>query len=176
MSDSRYDWLEGYTVIGSIQKPHGVKGECKVRPDTFDPSRFKKLDQAFLANPKTEQIQTLKIESSRFSGETLLIKFEEFSTPEVISENRFNLILVKETDRLPIDDGFYYSDLNNLVVKDLNDSIRGNILEVLEYPANEVIVIQTPSEKVLAPWIDDCVKEINLDAKFILIDFDFLGL
>jgi 16S rRNA processing protein RimM len=30
------------------------------------------------------------------------------------------------------------------------------------------------SKSILAPWIDDCVKEINEDGKFIVCDSDYL--
>ena len=176
MSVTDLDWLEGYTVIGIIQKPHGVRGEMKVRPETFDPSRFKKLTQIYLGNPKSEEIRLENLESSRFHGETLLVRLESISTPEEVKLLQFQLLLIKEEDRLPMEEGYYYSDLEDLKVLDQNGEEKGKVLEVLEYPANEALVLKIKGKKILAPWIDDCVLEIDLDEEFVKIDFDFLDL
>jgi 16S rRNA processing protein RimM len=172
----KQDWLEGYTIIGEIQKPHGVRGDIKVRSETDDPSRFGKVNKLFLANPRTKHIKEVHLESFRVSGETLFLRLEEFNAPEPIAEHRFNLFCILDEERAPLEEGqFYLSDLEGLPVLDQNDEEIGTVLEVIEYPANDVFEIQTKTKKILAPWVDDCIIDISLEDNFLKIDTDFLG-
>jgi 16S rRNA processing protein RimM len=170
------DFLENYTIVGEILRSHGIKGELKVRPETFDPSRFKSLKRVFLAHPSHKEVREFEITSVRGSDSLLIVKFNHINNPEDAKLYNQYLILIPDEERLPLDDGsFYISDLIDLDVKDKDHNVFGKVLDVLDYPANFVFEIKMDNKTILAPWIDDCILNINLDENHIIIDRDFLA-
>ncbi|MEN9923065.1 MAG: hypothetical protein RIS09_579, partial [Actinomycetota bacterium] len=79
-------------VVGRIAKPHGVRGEVQVEIRTDEPElRFKKGSQLIAGE------QLLKIQSAKFHGKYMLVKFEGFDTRNDVEELR-NLMLEVEVD------------------------------------------------------------------------------
>lgn len=169
------DWLEGFVIVGEIQKPHGVKGEAKVRPETHDLDRYQDLAEIWLGNPKTGEIIEAFVESARPQGEGWLLKFEDINTPEQLREYQFWVVLIDEEDRLELEEGQYYlSDLAGLKVLDSTGAERGKVIEVHDYPSVNVFELKIKGKTVMAPWVEGCIGDIDLENGTVQVDFEFL--
>lgn len=169
-------WLDNYSVIGSIQKPHGVHGEVKVKPEARSLDRISQGQKIYLANPKTKNIIPTFVTSLRSTSEGWIIKFDHIRTREQIPEFRFFLLLTDIEERPELDNGqFYYSDLDNLKLINSTDQEIGVCLEVIEYPSVESLSCKINNKSVLIPWIEECVLEINLDEQYIRVDLDYIS-
>ncbi len=169
------DWLYEYSVVGIIQKPHGVYGEVKVKPETRDLDRLSTSSKIFIANPKTKEIIPARIEQLRTNNEGWIAKFDQIKTREQVPEFRFFLVLTPISDRPQLDDGhFYYSDLENLDIKTTDGAIIGKVIEVLEMPSVESFSCKINDKNILLPWIDECVKEVNVESGYIQVELDFI--
>lgn len=172
---SQLDWLNDYSVVGSIQKPHGVRGEVKVKPEAQSLDRLQKGQSIFLANPKTKDIIPSTIDSIRVTGDSWIIKFDQIKTREQVPEFRFFIVLTPFEERPELEEGhFYYSDLEGLDIIDSSDQIIGQSIEVLEFPSVESISAKVHNKNILIPWIDECVLEIDLDEGFIRVDLEYM--
>jgi 16S rRNA processing protein RimM len=78
---------------------------------------------------------------------------------------------VGEVVELP-DDEYYVFQIIGLEVYSLADEYVGRVINVLNYPANDVYVVRGPLSKndVLIPAVKDIVKKIELEEKRITVD------
>lgn len=169
------NWLNDYSVVGSIQKPHGVKGEVRVQSEAQSLDRLQRGQKVYLADPKTQNIQSTQITSIRAVNGSWIIKFKLIETREMIPEFRFFLVLTDINDRPQLEDGhFYYSDMKDLKILDSEGQEVGVSIEVLDYPSVESIRAKVKGKEILIPWINEAVTEVDVIKKFISVDLDFL--
>ena len=62
-------------IIGRITRPHGVRGEVKVQPETDFPERFAALRRVLLQRG-ADDVREAVVESVRRQGETVLLELE----------------------------------------------------------------------------------------------------
>lgn len=69
------------------------------------------------------------------------------------------------------DDEYYYDEIIDSRVFDLDGNDIGVVSEIMTTGANDVWVVQRPGQKdALIPMIDDVVKDVDVDNKRITID------
>ena len=165
-------------LIGAIGKPHGVRGEVKVRPETDDPERYVDLERVWVgASPETATERVL--DGVRFQypkGRTvILLGFQGIDTVEDVEAFR-GLDVYALQDELPaLEDGeVYVHDLIGLAVWDVDDADQardeiGTVRDVYE-GAQLLYAIQRPDgSEVLLPDVEAFVAEIDLEGKRLLI-------
>ena len=112
-----------------------------------------------------------------------LLKFKEFNTTESVASLTHGELLISPEERLPVpDDQYYLSDFSEFLAYSENNEFLGNIVECLELPSVNAFCISFSQEKqkdfstkeILAPWIDDCVLDIDESAKKIIFSTQFL--
>ncbi len=166
-----------YTAVGKLLKPFAVKGEIKVMPLTFDLNRHTHLQKVYIQSPQKEtEVIELTIDSVRVKQDTWFIKFEEIDTPE--EGKRYNswAMLIPNEDRLPLEEGeFYLSDLEGFTMITDNGITLGPVIEVIEYPSVNSFHVKYNSEDIMAPWLDECVLNIDEEKKTITVSVEFLS-
>jgi 16S rRNA processing protein RimM len=78
------------------------------------------------------------------------------------------------------EDEFYWRELQGLKVVNLEDTVLGNVSSMMATGANDVIVVKLDAiiakakntKEILIPYIDSVVKNIDLDAGLIKVDWD----
>jgi len=177
MSDS-----EEYITVCQLMRAHGVKGYIKAKPLTHDLTRCKSLKDVHVQKRNGEILELL-IEDARQTNELWLLKFKGFDSPEAVSALVNGDVMIPESERLPLPEGEYYiDDLEGFRVHTEDGRDVGEVLEVQELITVDAFHIkfdlamqsEFSSKSILAPWIDDCVKEIDEDGKFIVCDSDYL--
>lgn len=174
--------LNDYITICELMRTHGVKGYIKAKPLTHDLSRHAKL-KAVKVVKSNGQILDLELEDSSQAATLWLLKFKGFDTPEATQALVNGEVLIPETERIPAPEGeFYLDELEGLHVQTEKGEDVGEIIEVLELATVTAFNIRFNSasqnaysnKPILAPWIDDCVKEIRKAENFIVCDADYL--
>jgi 16S rRNA processing protein RimM len=174
---SQSNWLEGFCIIGEVLKPHGVHGEIKIRPETFDNRRLSKFKSITLANPSKQTMQEYELIKKRLAGtNTWIIQIEGYTTPEAVNELRNHLIVIPDSERLKLPKGqFYFSDLDGLNAIDSETKQKiGKVTQVHDYPSVAVFEIKIKGKKINAPWIEDCIGDVNLEKNEVEVHLDFL--
>lgn len=172
---------EELVLVGILGRPHGVRGQIRCFPQTHDISRHKQLKEVYVQKQKS--LQKLIVESSSSGNNFWLLKFKEFNTPESVASLTHGELLISPEERLPVpDDQYYLSDFSEFLAYSENNEFLGNIVECLELPSVNAFFISFSQEKqkdfstkeILAPWIDDCVLDIDESAKKIIFSTQFL--
>ena len=156
--------------VGVIANTHGVKGEVKIFPTTDAPERFKKLKSVIL-DAKREKI-TLEIQSARFFKNLVIVKFKGIDNINDIEKYKGKDLLITREQAVPLKkDEYFICDLIGCQVVTEDGTEVGELTEVLQTAANDVVGVQGKGKKeILVPYIDDCVKAVSMEEKKVTVE------
>lgn len=170
MTQPDQEWID----IARIMKPVGLHGDLKVEPQTHDPDRHQSLQNVRL-QLRNGEIRHVHIQKSRRKDPLWIFKLEGVDTPEQGKEYSSAQVQIPLAERLPAPEGcFYASDLEGFQVQDESGKIRGTFLDLIEAPSVDVLHLRIDGIPVLAPWIDDCIGEIDTQRKIIPVKIAYL--
>jgi 16S rRNA processing protein RimM len=173
---------QDYITVCQLMRTHGVKGYIKAMPFTHDINRHEMLKDVMLKKTNGETVQ-LTLEDSRLANNLWLLKFKGYDTPESLVHFVNADVMIPESERLPAPEGEYYlDDLEGFRVKLEDGRDVGEVLEVEELPTVNAfhVKFEAPfqsefsTKTILAPWIDDCVLDVDEDGKSIIFNADYL--
>lgn len=149
-----------YVTIGKLRRPHGVHGEIVMEIYTDFPERLR----AGMTLYAGETYQVLKLTHRRWHQEGLLLTFDGYDTPERVGELRNQLLFLRTADLPSLPAGeYYHHQLLGLAVMDESGKLLGQVTEILETGANDVLVVRSQTGgEILLPLIDEVLLEINL--------------
>ncbi|WP_034452104.1 ribosome maturation factor RimM [Butyrivibrio sp. AE2032] len=157
--------------VGVIASTHGLQGEVNVFPTTEDPDRFKKLKKVTLHTQRGEELE-LDIVSARFFKKFVIVKFKQFNDINEVEKFRGCELTIDRKDAIKLEPGeFYCADLIGLTIVDEEGTELGILTEILQTGANDVYEMtrKDSDEKVYIPAIKDCVKNIDVEERKIVI-------
>ncbi len=140
--------------IGRVGRPHGIDGAFFVEQPSED-SRWWKTGATFLAGGAAVQVVGHRTSSGR-----PVIKVE----PSV----ERGAWLEVEREQLPptADDEYYAFELLGLDVVEESGRTLGTVKAVTPGVANDVLELDTD---VLLPMVEDCVLQVDLEARRIVV-------
>ncbi len=155
--------------VGVIANTHGIHGEVKVYPTTDDINRFKKLKQVILDTGKEQK--TLEVVGVKFFKNLAILKFKGIDSINDIEKYKGKDLLVTREHAVKLEkDEYFICDLIGCQVITKDDTTIGELTEVLQTAANDVFVVQGADKKeILVPYIDDCVKEVLIEEKKVIV-------
>ncbi|WP_457678761.1 ribosome maturation factor RimM [Thermovibrio sp.] len=161
---------EGEVLLGKVVGVHGLKGELKVKSesDVFD-RQIEAVDKITLyRGTKKEE---LPIEEVKPYKDIYLIKFKGIDDRSAAEEVIGGELWIKEEDRVPLEEGeFYYEELIGLPVYTEEGEKVGVIKSVFEQPASHILEVEREDGKtILIPFIEQFVKEVDLENKKVLV-------
>jgi len=150
-----------FIVIGQITKPHGIRGEVRVKPHTDEPQRFTWLEQVYVG--KTDP-QLMAVEKARVHQKMVLLKLTAVTDRTQAEALRGAWLQVAEDEALPLAEGEYYLfQLEGLAVFTVAGEPLGTLTSIIETGANRVFVVQGDRGELLLPDIDDVVEDIDFE-------------
>ncbi len=158
-----------FVLIGIIRRAHGLKGEVCVEPISQAPGRFETLTTVLLE--KGSGISEVEVESVRWMRNLVLVKIAGIDDRDAAQELRGARLGVRLSEVLPLpEDSYYVFEIVGCRVHGRNDRLIGEVVDVLEMPANDVFVVDTAKGEVLIPAVKDIVKRVDIDNKRIWIE------
>lgn len=160
-----------YLSVGEVIRPHGVRGELRVRILTEYPERLHLHTHFYLAHPASaERVRRYAVEKMRFHRDVLLLKLEGCNDRTTAETLRGMLVQIPLEDAVPLEEGEYYLfQLLGVEVETESGEWLGRVVEVLETGANDVYVVRGPRGEVLVPAIGEVVRQLDLAAKRMVI-------
>jgi 16S rRNA processing protein RimM len=166
--------MEELVTIGRLMRPHGVRGQIKCMPETHDLSRHSKLRRVYAS--QNGKMTELLIEKSALMDSIWLLKFEGYDTPESVAPYVNAELSIPISERLPAPEGeFYFSDLVDFDVIDSAGKTFAKVLSVESLPTVNAFRIRYHGKEIFAPWIDDCVGEIDTIKRTVQISEAYLA-
>jgi 16S rRNA processing protein RimM len=157
-----------FLVIGEITKPHGIRGEVRVKPHTDLPERFTWLDTVFLGQKDPQQVV---VEGVRLHKGMILLKLAGYDFRDQAEALRGQWLQVPESEAIPLEDGEYFLyQLEGAGVFTVAGRFLGHIVELIETGANRVFVVRGDAGDLLIPDIKDVIREIDLENSRLMIE------
>jgi len=154
--------------IAKILTTHGIKGEVKVSPLTFNSELLFRIKKFYLSKDKTD---LLEVESVRKGPgfEIVLIKFKNIDFEK--AKTLTNQILYVDLQDLPSleEDEFYYHQILNFEVKDKKGNYWGKVKEIMPMGEYNLILVKKDKEEFYIPLVEEYVEEIDFQAGIILV-------
>ncbi len=161
-----------YLLLGEVLRPHGVRGELRVRILTDFPDRIGDLDTVYLASsPDDPNVTAYEVEGIRFHQDYGLLKLKTIDDRDAAELMRQLLVMVDIENAVPLEEGeFYLYQLIGMRVETQAGEALGTISEVLETGANDVYIVQSPRYgEILIPVLEHVVVKTDIDAGLIIV-------
>jgi 16S rRNA processing protein RimM len=153
--------LAEYLTIGTVLRPHGVRGELKVRVETDFPERFALLSHVYLG-PKHLPFELQSFRSLPKYGLLKLKGMDDRTAAEALNGMD---VQIPVGEAMPLGPGEYYEyEIVGLEVWSVDGERLGVIEEVLLTGSNPVYVTLGPHGEILIPSLPDVVLEVNLES------------
>jgi 16S rRNA processing protein RimM len=173
------DWIE----VGRVSRPHGIRGEVRIIPDSDNPERFAQGSLVYARPARTrmagggpsERTQ-LSIATVRGEPEFPIVSFAGVNTREA-AEGLRGFVLEIAGDELPtLPAGeFYPFELVGLTVKDPQGVVAGRVTEVVDSPAHPLLAIRLVSgQEALVPFVMVAVPAVVIGEGYLVVEPGFL--
>lgn len=161
-----------YLVLGEILRPHGVRGELRVRLMTEYPERIAKLKTVYLADsPDAAKPTPYAVKGMRMNGDYGLLRLGGIEERNAADRLRGLIVLVDMEHAVPLEEGeFYLYQLIGLSVQTVEGEALGRLEEVLETGANDVYIIDSPRYgEILIPATDETIIKTDVAAGIMTV-------
>lgn len=151
-----------YLYVGKLVNTHGIKGEVRLL------SKFRYKDKVFVKGFKVyigKDKEEFEIERYRVHKNFDMLVFKDIYDINKIEYLKGSLVYINKNDLNLDDNTFLSTDLIGFNVIIDNKNI-GIIKEVLDTPANEVLVLDN---NVMIPYVKEFIDNINTNKKTITI-------
>ena len=151
--------------IMKIINTHGVRGEMKALHFADSPLFFKKVKTLY---DKKENAYT--INSVREGKGCILVTIEGIEDMNAAERMKNVYLFAKREDFPPLPKGEYYLiDLIGLTAETVDGEYIGEVADILEKAAQNLIVVKNGDKEILIPKCDAFVDRVDLEAKKIYI-------
>lgn len=156
------DWI----LVGKIGRVHGIKGFVKIHSFTDPSANIIKYLPWYDKNKKL-----LHVVECQLLGTKVIALFNEKEKPATNEE-----IWIERSQLPPLgNDEYYWTDLIGLAVYNLEGNYLGDVTELFNTGANDIVVVKEKNKKkeILIPYvINRYIIEINISEKTMRVDWN----
>jgi 16S rRNA processing protein RimM len=159
-------------TLGKIMRPHGIRGELRMRLDTAYPDRLFEIDTVYVGRkPDPRSATPYKLEKTRLHRGAALLTLAGITDRSQADALRGRLVMVPLDVGAPLEEGeFYVFELLGMGVYTEAGEYLGTVRRILETGANDVFLLDgTERGEILIPDTDEVIREIDLEARRITI-------
>ena len=162
-------WL----IVGKLVAPQGLKGEIRINPSSDFPERFTKPGPRWIQEKDKEPKPIELLAGRQLPGKSLyVVRFAEVNDRDQAKSLIGQKLLVPASDRPHLNKGeFHLIDLLNLKVKLKETGTSIGKVTDLKSAGNDLLEITLETGgKVLVPFVETIVPEVNLEDKWLTIN------
>ena len=156
--------------LGRIIKPHGILGEVKI--SLFNSkSETLRVGQSVWVGLDEKDYESYVIEKLNLQSEKSRLKFKNINDRNSAELLRnFTLSVCRDEFSETVDEEFYLIDLIGFNVVDQAGKKVGEISDIMENPANDILIITDGDKEHLIPLVDDFVTLFDFEKKQVTIN------
>jgi 16S rRNA processing protein RimM len=172
---------EAWVPLAEVARPHGVRGELRLRLYNADSDLLLDLDEVLLRPAEGSEVLLrpavgsevlLRVEGARRANDAILMKLVSVDDRDRADELRGAAVCAKRADFPPLEEGeFYACDVEGArVVVEGGDEL-GTVAELRTYPTVDVLVV-TATDGGRAwevPLVDSVVLRVDVEAKLVTV-------
>ncbi len=158
-----------YLVVGEVLRPHGVRGEVRVRVLTENRDQLLELDYVYLADSAEDRRRVrMDVKSARFNKSYALLSLAGYNNRNDAERLRSKLVMIDAGQAAPLEgEQYYLFQLIGLQVVSAGKTI-GRVKEVLQTGANDVYIVDSLAHgELLLPAHEETILRIDFEARVI---------
>ena len=157
--------------VGTVAKPHGIKGEIKVHPYSGDPALLPGYPVVTLAAPGGRRLEAHRVSGGRIQGREAILRLAGIDSREQAEALTGCEVLVDKAHLPPLaEDEFYWQDLEGRKVVTTDGRELGRVSGLLATGAHDVLVVTGRGREYLIPAIRELMTEFDDEAGTIVIE------
>lgn len=164
--------LDDCYLLGSIGKPHGLKGFVIAFLDVDDLDAYRKVKSVLLEMPATPgKLTPYDVEKLQPQAENrVMLKLKGINRIEDAEPLR-NAKLYRPLAELPqlADDQFYFHDVIGYTVVDSELGELGEVETFYELPQQDVLAMRYKGQEVLIPVVDELISRADQATKKLYV-------
>ncbi|UFJ43234.1 ribosome maturation factor RimM [Brevibacillus humidisoli] len=159
-----------YFGVGKLVNTQGLRGEVRVISTTdFPQERFKTGSQLYLFHPTLREPLLLTVASWRQHKGFELLKFAGYDSINDVEKFKGGELKISEDDLMELEeDEYYIHQLVGCEVVTDEGEVLGKIVDVLQPGANDVWVVRGERGEIYLPYIDECIKQVDVENKRVV--------
>ena len=158
-------------VIARIVKARGIRGEVACRMETGFPERFLSLEKVTVRMPGGRH-QSLTVEDSWFHKGRVVLKFEGCDTMTEAERLVGGLLVIAESDALPLDEGEYYE--YHIIGSEVilpEGKMLGRVARLMRTGGTDLLVVEDgEGREYMIPFADDICPEVDVENRRITVN------
>jgi 16S rRNA processing protein RimM len=153
---------ESYVLLGTITRPHGIRGELKVRSYTERPENLGRYRHLYLSAGEERPKTAVTNEQSRVCGSSVIVRLKECTDRHRAEELVGMHIWVSVNDLPPAAEGeFYLHTLKGKRALTKEGQDLGHVAALMTGPTQDLLVIRNGSEEILVPAVRTFITTIS---------------
>jgi len=163
------EW-DSMVLVGRIARPHGLRGQVIVTPETdFVEDRFRTGATFWTRSDRGHEVLT--VNSARVQNGRPVLGFEGFGSIEDVERLAGLDLRIPEDSLLPLDAGAYYvHDLVGCAVETISGEPVGEVKRVEGGTGASVLSVEGRRGEVLVPLAADICVEVDIAGRRIRIN------
>lgn len=158
-------------LMGYVRGAFGVRGWVKIHADTEFADSLFQYPVWWLG--RDGQWSSYRFEEGAVQPKALMAKLAGVDTREAAEAMRGMQIAIPRSEFPDTgDDEYYWSDLIGLDVVNKDGQRFGQVAELMETGANEVLVVREGKSEWLIPFVGQFVLDVSLADKRITVDWN----
>ncbi|MGD9948335.1 MAG: ribosome maturation factor RimM [Desulfobulbus sp.] len=158
-----------YVLLGKVTRPHGLKGELKVRPLTAQPENFGRYTRLYLSESECGAKNECTTMQARVSGNQVILRLRECSTRDKAEAlvGRFIWLATQDLPSLNADE-FYLHTLIGKEIQTVDGQRLGRAENLLSGSEQDVLVVRQGKQEYLIPIVEAFIRSI--EANIVVLD------
>ncbi len=160
--------LDGWVPLAEVARPHGVKGEVRLRLFNASSDLLLSKDEVLVRTAAGEEHE-VSVERARRADDAILMKLYSVDDRDRAEELRGAHICARRSDFPAVDPGeFYAVDVVGSEVR-LAGARIGVVAELVSYPSIEVFLVHADDEKGdwEVPLTEMFIGRVDVEAKVV---------
>ncbi len=157
--------------LGFVAGAHGLQGELRVRLFNAQSRALLAVTEVVLRGGAASGPSERRVRSVRAVDGGVLLALEGAFTRESAEELRGTEVCVKRASLPSTAPGEYYHvDLVGLAVRTADGRAVGSVVDVLDYPSVDCLLVRGPDGELEVPILERYVASVDLEAREIIVD------
>lgn len=158
-----------FVCIGKVLRAQGVSGELKVLSYSDVAGQFQWLEVIYLG-PTGELAAPYTVAEVREQGKYVFLKLTAHDSMTAIEHLQNQYCFIPEDELAPLaEDQFYIDNLIGLEVHTVQGEKIGQVTDILQNPANDILVVEYNQRAVYIPMVEEFIEEISIEQDCIRI-------
>lgn len=155
--------------LAAVTRAHGLRGEVQLKLFNVESELLLELGEVVLKAPDgSSSLRTL--DYARRHGQSMIAKLTEVSDRNAAEALRGSVVCVDRALLPEPEEGeYYFVDLIGLRAEEEGAGSVGEVLDVIEYPSVECLVIDREGARWEVPMLDRYLVEVDLEGGRVVL-------